>query len=120
MSGSLILVTVTGRRSGREYTLPVGRHQAADGSLFISVRGAWRHNLETGRDVRVTVAGRERTARVTVEDDPDKAAAIFAKMIADAGPRAVGVKADKDHPPTADDIKTLLERRRIAYLNFVD
>ena len=50
-----MLLTVTGRKSGRAYTLPIGRHQQPDGTFVLSAGGNWRHNLRGGADVRVTL-----------------------------------------------------------------
>src|SRR6478672_3397393 len=69
-SKNLMLLTVTGRKTGRTYTLPVGLHEQPDGTLVLSAGGSWRHNLQDGRDVRVTLDGRERTAHTTLEEDP--------------------------------------------------
>lgn len=63
-SGQLALITVTGRRSGREHTLPVG-YRRRDDVVWIGVgwpeRKVWWRNLEDGGRVRVLVAGRERS-----------------------------------------------------------
>src|SRR5438034_1442025 len=73
-SKNLMLLTVTGRKSGRAYTLPIGRHQQPDGTFVLSAGGNWRHNLRGGADVRVTLDGRERTAHATLEEDPTRTA----------------------------------------------
>jgi|SRR5271166_186208 len=61
-SGHLLLITVRGRRSGREHTLPVGYRQ--DGELLrIPVmwpeRKLWWRNLREAAPVRVRLRGRE-------------------------------------------------------------
>lgn len=60
LSKNLMLLTVTGRKTGRVYTVPVGRHESADGSFVLSAGGNWRHNLRGGADVRITLDGQER------------------------------------------------------------
>jgi len=42
LSRKLMLLTVTGRKSGRRYTLPVGRYQSPDGTFVLSAGGNWR------------------------------------------------------------------------------
>jgi deazaflavin-dependent oxidoreductase (nitroreductase family) len=115
-SKNLMLLTVTGRKSGRSYTMPVTRHEQADGSLVVSSAGGWRHNLRDGTDVRVVLEGRERTAHVAVEHDPVRAAEVFMGLLERAGNKAVGVKVNVPHAPTLDEIKPVLGHRVIAYL----
>jgi deazaflavin-dependent oxidoreductase (nitroreductase family) len=115
-SKNLMLLTVTGRKSGRSYTMPVTRHEQADGSLVVASAGGWRHNLRDGTDVRVVLEGRERTAHVAVEHDPVRAAEVFKGLLERAGNKAVGVKVNVPHTPTLDEIKPVLGHRVIAYL----
>jgi deazaflavin-dependent oxidoreductase (nitroreductase family) len=119
-SKNLMLLTVTGRKSGRSYTLPVTRHEQPDETLVVSAAGSWRHNLRGGGDVRVTLDGRERTAHATVEDDPVRAAEVFKGLLERAGARAVGVKVNVDHAPTPEEIKPALAHRVIAYVTLAD
>jgi deazaflavin-dependent oxidoreductase (nitroreductase family) len=115
-SKNLMLLTVTGRKSGRSYTMPVTRHEQADGTLIVSSAGGWRHNLRDGTDVHVVLDGRERSAHVAVEHDPDRAAEVFKGLLEHAGKKAVGVQVNVSHAPTLDEIKPVLAHRVIAYL----
>jgi deazaflavin-dependent oxidoreductase (nitroreductase family) len=119
-SKNFMLLTVTGRKSGRSYTLPVSRHEQTDGTLVVSAAGGWRHNLRGGDDVRVVVDGGERTAHVTVEEDPVRATEVFKGLLERAGARAVGVKVNVDRQPTPDEIAPVLAHRVIAYLKLAD
>jgi hypothetical protein len=74
VSRQLTLITVTGRRSGREHTLPVA-YSRSEQRLTIPVmwpdRKLWWRNLRDGAPVRLRLRGAERTgqARAHVEDD---------------------------------------------------
>lgn len=62
LSGALLLITVTGRRSGRQFTFPV--MYAADGDdllIFVGMheQKQWWRNLRGGARVTVRVRGRE-------------------------------------------------------------
>ena len=65
-SGSLLLITVTGRRSGRRFTIPVGYRQADD-VVTITVgwpqRKQWWRNLREEAPVEVVLRGEGRTGR---------------------------------------------------------
>lgn len=73
LSRRLTLITVSGRRSGVEHTLPVAYKQDG-GRLAIPVmwpeRKLWWRNLREGAPVRLQLRGEERSgsARVRVED----------------------------------------------------
>ena len=75
VSGRLALITVTGRRTGREHTFPVGYARDDGRRLTIPVmwpeRKLWWRNLRDLAPVRVRLHGVERLgqARATVADD---------------------------------------------------
>jgi deazaflavin-dependent oxidoreductase (nitroreductase family) len=116
----LIVLTVTGRRSGRTYSVPVGRYDASDGSLLVSAGGAWRHNLRGGADVRVTLDGHERRAHAVLVEDPDEAAREFKALLDRVGPRALGMRVHVDRPPTAAEVAAALHGRGVAHLRLMD
>ena len=120
LSKKLMLLTVTGRRTGRTYTVPVGRHPSPDGGLVLSAGGAWRHNLRGGADVRLTVDGRERAAHAVLEEDPARAAAALGRLLERAGPRALALKVNVDRTPTVAEIEPAMADRAIAYVSFRD
>jgi deazaflavin-dependent oxidoreductase (nitroreductase family) len=69
LSGGLMLITVTGRKSGRRYTIPVGYHQAAD-ALIVMVGEAptkmwWRNYREAG-PIELRLRGKQLRGRAQV------------------------------------------------------
>jgi deazaflavin-dependent oxidoreductase (nitroreductase family) len=117
---NLMLLTVTGRKTGRTYSLPVGRHESPDGTFVLSAGGNWRHNLRGGADVRVTLDGRERAAHAVLEEDLDRAAEAFKAMLDHSRPRALAVKVNVDRAPTTAEIRPVLADRGVAYLTLAD
>jgi deazaflavin-dependent oxidoreductase (nitroreductase family) len=78
LSGSLLLITVTGRRSGKQRTLPV-MYAEDEGGLIIFVghaqTKAWWRNLSAGAAVRVRMRDLEYEAQGdVVRHDPSLAA----------------------------------------------
>jgi hypothetical protein len=72
VSRRLALITVTGRRSRREFTFPVGYRQ--DGGRVTIVPGwperkRWWRNLQDGRPVRLRLRGVERTGCAKADGD---------------------------------------------------
>lgn len=74
MSESLMLITYTGRKSGRVYTTPV-RYLRTSSAIqcFTSPDTHWWRNLRGGAEVTLTIEGKDRhfVANV-IENDPDK------------------------------------------------
>jgi F420H(2)-dependent quinone reductase len=70
-SGRLALITVTGRRSGRSYTLPI-MYERVEGGIEIPVmwpeRKRWWRNLRQQADVRVLLRGRERVGHALARE----------------------------------------------------
>lgn len=74
VSDSLMLITFTGRKSGRTFTTPV-RYVECDGVIrcFTSREIPWWRNLRGGADVTLTVQGRQAQYHASViEGDPEQ------------------------------------------------
>jgi hypothetical protein len=70
VSDRLMLLTVTGRTSGKSYTIPIG--YARDGDTLYSGTGAgWARNLRGGAPVRVILQGERRRGRAELVSDVD-------------------------------------------------
>lgn len=71
-SGSLMLITFTGRRSGRRFTTPVRYIRRGDAiRCFTGAESKWWRNLKGGAEVTLRIAGRDRRYRATaIHDDP--------------------------------------------------
>src|SRR5512135_340764 len=64
ISKSIMLLTVTGRKSGKAYSTPVNYVRAGNTLWVTSPRGrTWWRNLKSGAPVRVLFGGRELQAR---------------------------------------------------------
>lgn len=77
VSGSLLLLTVTGRRTGREYTTPVGYEERAE-TLYVTSqtdRNWWR-NLRGGAEVTLVLRGERRSGHAEVVE-ADEAVAEY-------------------------------------------
>jgi hypothetical protein len=112
----IMLLEVTGRRTGRRYLIPVGRHED-HGVYTVSVSGGWRHNLIDGAPVAVVVDGRARTGLIEVVRDADEVARTF-KMLSDRyGPKKaslIGLKINVSRSPTVEEVRSAVSHRWIA------
>lgn len=65
---NLMLVTYTGRKSGKTYRQPVSYVRDGD-TLITPGGGRWKLNLADGRPVRIRLRGRDVTARPEIVSD---------------------------------------------------
>src|SRR5215469_17584388 len=56
LDDSFLVLHVTGRKTGRRYSIPVG-YVDMDGKLTVVTLARWRVNLRGGADVEVTLRG---------------------------------------------------------------
>jgi len=72
LSGRLALITVTGRRSGRRFAIPVA-YRREDGHVKIVAgwpeRKRWWRNLRGGAPVRIRLAGEEHSGWAVARGD---------------------------------------------------
>jgi deazaflavin-dependent oxidoreductase (nitroreductase family) len=111
LSGALLLLTYTGRRTGRLRSIPV--QYATDGEALVVLAGRparkrWWRNLSGGAPVTVRLRGRSFAGRATVLDrDPDARAAAL-RAYATRFPR-VGASRPDGHPAVLVRIDRLRE-----------
>jgi hypothetical protein len=74
VSDRVMLITYTGRRTGRQYTTPVFYHEAA-GRVWVKVgqpeRKRWWRNLRGGGTVTIDLRGRRSTGGARLEESPE-------------------------------------------------
>ena len=75
----LITVYVVGRKTGRQYTVPVA-YLPHEGALLIGTPFAWARNLRSGEPVEVRLLGRRRSADVQVVTDEPGVVTAYAVM----------------------------------------
>jgi len=105
----LMLITYTGRRSGKQYRQPLS-YVEHDGALLTPGGGKWKLNLPPGEPVRMRLRGRDVTARPEFIADPDEVEHLLAVMSA-ANPRVrnfVGIPHDAEGRLDRDRLQTAL------------
>ncbi len=105
LSGSLMLISFTGRKSGRRYTTPV-RYVRVDGAVrcFTSAENLWWRNLRGGATVSLLIAGKEAPydAQAIFDDPPRIRAALqqyLALFPADASYHEIRLNRDRTLVP---------------------
>jgi deazaflavin-dependent oxidoreductase (nitroreductase family) len=81
LSGKLMLLQVTGRKTGRVYRQPVS--YVRDGDIMLTPGGGkWKLNLRPGEPVTIRLRGRDVTARPDLVRDPDEVDGLLRHMLA--------------------------------------
>ncbi|MFI1452097.1 nitroreductase/quinone reductase family protein [Streptomyces virginiae] len=83
VSGNILLLTFTGRRSGRRYSTPVSYIRESGTVTFATPRACrWWVNLQGNADVTLLVAGQTLAGQVVViEDDQDQKTASITRLL---------------------------------------
>ena len=108
MSGSLLLITFVGKRTGRSYTTPV--RYVRDGATvrcFTSRHTRWWCNLGGGAEVTLTIRGTEgRYHTNIILDDPPRIEELLKAYLAQYPQDAAyhEVKLSRDKTPNAADL----------------
>ena len=111
VSQTVLLITFTGRKSGKSYTTPVSYSQTDD-QVTIFTHADWWKNLRSGVPVTLRIRGRELQgiAEPVAEDKRAVAAGLIEhlrKVPSDA--RYYGVTFDDHKKPRADDVEKAVQ-----------
>ena len=107
VSKTVLLITFTGRKSGKTYTTPVSYSQNGD-QVYVFTHADWWKNLHGGAPVSLRIQGRELQGLAeAVAEDKDAVAAGLAthlrKVPSDA--RYYGVTFDDHRNPRTEEIE---------------
>ncbi len=107
VSKTVLLITFTGRKSGKTYTTPVDYSQDGD-QVTIFTHAEWWKNLRTGAPVTLRIKGRELQglAEPVAEDKGAVAAGLsqhLRKVPSDA--KYYGVTFDEHKNPRAEEVE---------------
>ena len=111
LSDSLMLITFTGRRTGREYTTPVGYYRR-DGRLLVFTHSEWWKNLRGGAVVTLRLRGEHRRGEAVPITDEQAVAEHVHRLIEEHGierARRLGLEIEGTDRPTVEQIREGLE-----------
>jgi hypothetical protein len=121
ISSDIMLITFTGRKSGRSFTTPVTYSQEGEQIVFHSTQGWWK-NLEGGAPVTLRLRGRDRAGyAVPIRDLPTIVAAIKA-FLERKGLRRAGMidlaLSDPRRFPTDAELAAVARQRVLIKVSF--
>jgi deazaflavin-dependent oxidoreductase (nitroreductase family) len=111
VSKSILLITFTGRKSGRQYTTPVSYSQEGD-QVTIFTHANWWKNLQDGAPVTLRIRGREHQGvPETVAGDRQAIAAGLAKHLrrVPSDARYYDVTFDENKNPRAEEVQRAVQ-----------
>jgi len=115
-----MVVAVTGRKSGRRYTIPVSAHHL-DGTLYAITNAAWRYNFRGGADAEITHRGTTTTMRGELIGDPTEVAQLCRRSVLAYGPSRAALLLGMKFTggtPTVEDFAEIATREHLAAIRF--
>lgn len=113
LSNGMMLITVTGRRTGRKYTTPVGYYREGDCLWILTSRDrTWWKNLRRGAEVEMLL--RRETLRGIAEVVQDNSAVQarlrdYVRYIPQAA-KPMGIRMENGKPNADDIARTAKDR----------
>ncbi|MBB2989596.1 deazaflavin-dependent oxidoreductase (nitroreductase family) [Mycolicibacterium iranicum] len=115
--GDFMLVTFTGRKSGKRYSTPVSAHRL-DGDLYVVLEAQWKHNFRGGADAQVAYRGKTRTMHGELITDRSAVAAICERVATSYGPkkaqRQMGMTFREGRLPSVAEWEEAVDQLKIA------
>ena len=114
LSSQVLLLTFTGRKTGKLFTIPVGYTHEGDTLTLFSSK-TWYKNLRGGGPVVVHLQGRGRTGRAEAIEDREAVLEAAKHLVAkyghkEAGQR-IGLALNISPPPTTEELAAAMEGR---------
>jgi PPOX class probable F420-dependent enzyme/deazaflavin-dependent oxidoreductase (nitroreductase family) len=112
LSGRMMLLTFTGRETGKRYTIPVGYTREGDALLLFSSY-SWYKNLRADDHVAMHLQGRKRTGRAEVIEERAAVVEAVQRLIEKYGLKETssrtGLALDTDPPPTTGELARAMQ-----------
>jgi hypothetical protein len=119
VDGALLVLHVTGRRTGRRYDIPVG-YLELDGSIVVITQHRWRANLRGGVDLDVTFRGRRQVMHADLDEDPGSVALLCQNAVERLGwpaaRRQLGIATADGHVPTLAELREAAQAFDLAII----
>ena len=113
----LMVVSFNGRKTGRQYTIPLSAHRV-DGDLYALTPAPWQRNFRDGAAVEVFHDGKTTTMHGELIQDRSVVADLYRRCSESYGvkgaQRMIGLKFRDQRIPTLDEFTEAIERDHLA------
>jgi hypothetical protein len=117
----MMVVNVTGRKSGRRYSIPLSAHQI-DGTIYALTSAPWKNNFRDGATAEVLHDGKTSTMRGELITDPNVVAELSERCATFYGVKKaqtmMGLKFRDNRIPTVEEFKEAAEREHMVAVRF--
>ncbi len=115
MSKNLMLIHVTGRKTGKRYTLPVPYSQE-EKTLVVMAAGVWWKNLRGGAPVKVRLRGQDYDGYAEVYEDTESITTEVRKFLSQRPEvaRFLKVQLDANGQPDAEGLQRAASLRVVV------
>jgi hypothetical protein len=117
----LMVLSFKGRKSGRQFSIPVSAHRI-DGGLYAIANAQWKHNFRDGADAEVVLDGKTTKMRGELISDPATVADLCHRGTESYGVKRaqtmMGLKFRDQRIPTVEEFAEAAARDKIAAVRF--
>jgi hypothetical protein len=117
----MMVVNVTGRKSGRRYSIPVSAH-TIDNTLYALTSAPWKNNFHDGATAEVLRGGKTTTMHGVLITDPATVAALSHRCAESYGTkraqRMMGLKFRDNRIPTLQEFTEAAAREHMSAIKF--
>ncbi|MGW4060806.1 nitroreductase/quinone reductase family protein [Amycolatopsis sp. NPDC004747] len=117
LDANVLILHLTGRRTGRHYDIPVGFADLDDALLIVTQHG-WRANLRDSTEVTVTHRGFTQQMHAELEEEPSTVAGQLSKAIAQLGrtdaQRRFGLTLPAHRDPDPAELEAVVREYSLA------
>jgi hypothetical protein len=112
-----MVVTFTGRKTGRRLSVPVSAHHL-DGELYVILEAKWKYNFRDGAPAEVTHSGKTAHMHGELINDPEAVADIVHRVAQKYGAKktrqTTGMKFRGNSVPSKDEFQSAATRLGIS------
>ena len=113
----LMVLSFTGRKTGRPYTIPVSAH-LIDNELYALTGASWRQNFRDGADAQVVYDGKATAMRGELIRDRAVVSDLFLRCAESYGvqraQRMIGLKFRDQRIPTREEFAEAVDRLHLG------
>lgn len=112
VSEGMLLLSVTGRKSGKRYTLPIYYLRDGD-TVVMTTDSRWWKNLRGGAPVTLRIKGENMTGVGEAITDEATVADVLTRMVRRFGRygKVIGVRRESNGEPNAEDLDRVKRER---------
>jgi hypothetical protein len=118
---SLMVVSFTGRKSGRHYSLPLSA-QLIDDILYVLTAAKWKYNFRDGATAQVLHDGKTKTMRGELIEDKAHVTDLYVRCAESYGAtraaRSMGLAFPDDQMPTHDQFAEAVDELHLTAIRF--